>query len=149
MAGVVYGEKDLANVISVLRSKPIACIKIIRRMVFQAVSDVVTTSDIAVVAVYAKKGLANAYSNCSLNCCLSVLLGTVLRTYIVHPEYKEFSAMRELHKIACHISSPSVNSKQHVLDAVEDLSEKAEMPLHTNTKHDSIELFEKSLEHFL
>eukprot|EP00794_Sanderia_malayensis_P002977 gene2977-3431_t len=45
--------------------------------------------------------------------------------------------------------SPSVNSKQQALDAVKDLAEEAGMLPHTNTQHDSIEIFEKIIRAFV
>ena len=148
--GAVTANQSLSNTIAEVDEKSEMTKEVLREITFPADDDLITASESTKIAIYSKSGLANRFMNCWLNASLHVLLGTVLRNYLLRPEYKGFLIGDYLEDVAESISRlDSLEEEEGVSDAVQMLATEMKMPLETKTQHDSIEFYEYVVRAFI
>ena len=63
------------------------------------------------ISVFSNKGLPNISSSFWLNSCLQVILGTVVKEFLLRSEFQKFSVCQYLQLIYRYLSSTEQNNK--------------------------------------
>ena len=78
----------------------------LRNLVFQTNCNQIDMVEFTDVYVKSKVGLVNTSSNCWLNTCLQLILGTVVGEYLLRPEFENDPVAKCISEIAAYICSP-------------------------------------------
>ena len=103
------------------------------------------------ISIFSNKGLPNINSCCWLNSCLQVILGTVVKEFLLRPEFQSFSLCQYLQLIYRYLNSTERNNKNflQMKETVNLLCEHLQMIPQKDIQQDCLEFYDNVVRAYL
>ena len=103
------------------------------------------------ISIFSNKSLPNINSCCWLNSCLQVILGPVIKEFLLRPEFQSFSVCQYLQLIYRYLDSTERNNKNflQIKEAVKLFCKHLQMIPQKDIQQDCLELYDNVVRAYL